>query len=256
MQSGILYHNDFPPFREEFITPKSTKMSKSSIGDYNEQESKYQEEKGEEEEEEDDEENNEENEKWDEIFNEPYFDLSSMNETELYLYKTMKERIMFLDGGMGTTIQKFKFTEEDFRANYNDKFKNHNKPLKGDNDLLVLTQPDAIKQIHLDYLEAGSDIIETNTFNATSISQSDYDTQNYVKEININAAKLAKEACQIIMKKDAENGINKKRFVAGAIGPTNKTLSISPSVEDPGYRDISLVFLFFIFCFSGHICFN
>ena len=177
--------------------------------------------------------------KWQKIFNKPYFDLDEMTECEKYLYDIMHKRIMFLDGGMGTTIQKFKFTEEDFRANYDDKFKNHPKPLKGDNDLLVLTQPDAIRQIHLDYLLAGSDIIETNTFNATSISQGDYDTQKYVKEINIAATKLAKEACEEVMKKDKENGIDRKRFVAGAIGPTNKTLSISPSVEDPGYRDIS-----------------
>merc|ERR1712130_744865 len=158
--------------------------------------------------------------------------IDSMNECERYLFEAMSSRIMLLDGGMGTTIQRFKFTESDFRG---DRFVNHGKPLKGNNDLLVLTQPSAIRQIHLDYLRAGSDIIETNTFNATSISQSDYDTQDEVRAINIAAAKLAREACDIMMSEDP----TKKRFVAGAIGPTNKTLSISPSVEDPGYRDIS-----------------
>eukprot|EP01084_Bolivina_argentea_P035916 66490_1 len=161
-----------------------------------------------------------------------------MSDTEKYLYNCMKQRIMFLDGGMGTTIQKFKFTESDFRGT---RFtEDHTKPLKGNNDLLVLTQPDAIRKIHMDYLNAGSDIIETNTFNATSISQADYDTQQYVQEINISATKLAKQACDMVMAEEEKQGKPlKKRFVAGAIGPMNKTLSISPSVEDPGYRDVS-----------------
>merc|ERR1719410_2237151 len=111
-----------------------------------------------------------------------------MNDCEQYLYEEMQNRILLLDGGMGTTIQQYKFSETDFRGN---RFQNHPKPLKGDNDLLVLTQPDTIRQIHENYLRSGSDIIETNTFNATSISQGDYDTQQWVKEINIEAARLA-----------------------------------------------------------------
>ena len=147
-----------------------------------------------------------------------------MNECEKYLFEAMQDRILLLDGGMGTTIQQFKFNEDDFRGN---RFKDHVKPLKGDNDLLVLTQPDSIRQIHVNYLQSGSDIIETNTFNATSISQSDYDMEACVKEINIAAATLAREACEYVMNEEKkQNKPIKRRFVAGAVGPTNKVCNI------------------------------
>lgn len=144
----------------------------------------------------------------------------------------LSKRILVLDGAMGTMIQRYKFTEEDFRG---ERFKDHASDLKGNNDLLVLTQPNAIKDIHRKYLEAGSDIIETNTFNGTSISQADYHTENIVYELNFEAARLAKEAADEFTKLTPE----KPRFVAGALGPTNKTLSLSPDVNDPGFRAIT-----------------
>jgi 5-methyltetrahydrofolate--homocysteine methyltransferase len=146
------------------------------------------------------------------------------------LSKLLSERILLLDGSMGVFIQRYKLSEEQFRGN---RFKDHPVDLKGNNDLLVLTQPEIIKGIHLSYLEAGADIIETNTFNGTSISQSDYKTENFVYEINFEAAKIAKEVVKEYSKKD------KPRFVAGALGPTNKTLSLSPDVNDPGFRSIT-----------------
>ena len=144
----------------------------------------------------------------------------------------LRKRILLLDGAMGTMIQRYKLMEEDYRGL---KFKQHSKDLKGNNDILVLTRPEIIKEIHCKYLEAGSDIIETNTFNGTSISQSDYNTQAYVYEINYNAAKIAREAADefTLMNPD------KPRFVAGAVGPTNKTLTLSPDVNDPGFRAIT-----------------
>ncbi len=144
--------------------------------------------------------------------------------------KLLSERILLLDGSMGVFIQRYKLSEEQFRGN---RFKDHHADLKGNNDILVLTQPEIIKKIHRSYLEAGVDIIETNTFNGTSISQSDYKTENFVYEINFEAAKIAKEVVNEYSKKD------KPRFVAGALGPTNKTLSISPDVNDPGFRSIT-----------------
>ncbi|MEG8946136.1 methionine synthase [Rosettibacter firmus] len=154
-----------------------------------------------------------------------------MNNLEI-LKKILSERIMVLDGAMGTMIQKYKLKDDDFKG---DRFKNHPVELKGNNDILVLTRPDIIKEIHRAYLEAGADIIETNTFNATSISQSDYKTENLIYEINYEAARLAKEAAREFSIKTPD----KPRFVAGALGPTNKTLSISPDVNDPGYRAIT-----------------
>ncbi len=149
-----------------------------------------------------------------------------------YLKKILSERILVLDGAMGTMIQCHKFTEEQFRG---ERFKDHSGDLKGNNDLLVLTQPEIIKNIHRAYLEAGSDIIETNTFNATSISQADYQAEHLVYEINFEAARIAKETAQEFTKKNPD----KPRFVAGALGPTNKTLSLSPNVSDPGYRAVT-----------------
>ena len=131
------------------------------------------------------------------------------------LQKILKERILVLDGAMGTMIQRHKLSENDFRGK---RFKDHNSDLKGDNDLLSITQPQIIKDIHRAYLQAGADIIETNTFNSTSIAQSDYKLENLVYELNYSAAKIAKEAAEEFTKMDP----SKPRFVAGALGPTNK----------------------------------
>ncbi|MES2770117.1 MAG: methionine synthase [Bdellovibrionota bacterium] len=150
----------------------------------------------------------------------------------LELEQTLKNRIMILDGAMGTVIQTYKLNEEDFRKGH---FENHPKDLKGNNDLLVLTRPDIIKQIHLDYLKAGADIIETNTFNGTRIAQADYNLEYIAPELNRAAARLAKEACIEFMRDNPD----RKCYVAGAMGPTNKTASISPDVNNPGYRAIS-----------------
>ncbi|KAI7837900.1 hypothetical protein COHA_008281, partial [Chlorella ohadii] len=146
----------------------------------------------------------------------------------------MKERIIFIDGAMGTMIQRYKLEEEDFRG---ERYKSHAHELKGNNDVLVLTRPDVIEEIHTAYLEAGADIIETNTFNGTTISQADYslDQLEEVAEINRAAARLAKKATAAYMA--AHPG--SRKFVAGAIGPTNKTLSVSPSVENPALRGIT-----------------
>lgn len=148
------------------------------------------------------------------------------------LRKTLSEKILVLDGSMGVFIQRYKLSEEQFRG---ERFKNHSSELKGNNDILVLTQPEIIKGIHRAYLEAGSDIIETNTFNGTSISQADYNTEHLVYEINFEAAKIAKEVANEF------ESINpgKPRYVAGSLGPTNKTLSVSPDVNDPGFRSVT-----------------
>ncbi len=146
--------------------------------------------------------------------------------------KLLSERILVLDGAMGTMIQRHKLTEEQYRG---DRFKDHLYDLKGNNDILCLTQPEIIKGIHRAYFEAGADIVETNTFNGTPISQADYHTEHLVYEINFEAAKIAKEVAAEFNKKNPD----KPRFVAGALGPTNKTLSISPNVNDPGYRAVT-----------------
>jgi 5-methyltetrahydrofolate--homocysteine methyltransferase len=144
----------------------------------------------------------------------------------------LNERILVLDGAMGTTIQRYKLGEADFRG---ERFKDHPHDLKGNNDLLCLTQPDVVKEIHQSFLEAGSDIIETNTFNASPISQADYQTEHLVYTLNLEAAKLAKDAAREFTRKTPD----KPRFVAGSIGPTNRTASLSPDVNDPGYRAVS-----------------
>jgi len=154
------------------------------------------------------------------------------NHTFLKLEEILNRRIMLLDGGMGTMIQGYKLTEEDYRGNI---FKDYSKDLKGNNDLLALTQPDIIREIHTKYLDAGSDIIETNTFNANAISQEDYGLANYVYQINFTAAKIVKDLCIEYTKRN----LDKPRFVAGAIGPTNQTLSLSPDVNKPEYRKIT-----------------
>lgn len=148
------------------------------------------------------------------------------------LKNILNERIMVIDGAMGTMIQRYKLTDSDYRGV---RFKDHSNELKGNNDILSLTQPQVIKEIHKQYLEAGADIIETNTFNGTSISQADYKTEHLAYEINKAAAEIAKSAVDEVMKKDP----SKPRFVAGAIGPMNKALSLSPDVNDPGFRAVT-----------------
>ncbi|KAJ8661197.1 methionine synthase [Lichtheimia ornata] len=148
-----------------------------------------------------------------------------------YLEKTLTERIMYLDGAMGTMVQRLKLEEADFRG---EEFKNHHTDLRGNNDLLTLTKPDAIYDIHRMYLEAGSDMVETNTFSSTSIAQADYALEAYAYRLNKEGAELAKRAC-----KDVSEATGIPRFVCGAIGPTNRTASISPSVENPAYRNVT-----------------
>ena len=147
------------------------------------------------------------------------------------LNQAASERILVLDGAMGTQIQDLKLDEAAFRG---ERFKDWQHPLKGNNDLLILTQPDAVRAIHLAYFEAGADICETNTFSCTSIAQADYGMEALVYELNFEGAKLAREAAAIAEKKDG-----RRRFVAGALGPTNRTLSISPDVNDPGFRAVT-----------------
>ncbi|HPD43650.1 MAG TPA: methionine synthase, partial [Dysgonamonadaceae bacterium] len=144
----------------------------------------------------------------------------------------LPSRILILDGAMGTMIQRYKLTEADYRG---ERFKDFSVLLKGNNDLLSLTRPDIIGEIHRAYLEAGADIIETNTFNATRVSMSDYHMQEYAREMNLAAAQLAREAADEYTVKTPD----KPRFVAGSIGPTNKTTSMSPNVEDPMYRALT-----------------
>ncbi len=156
----------------------------------------------------------------------------SARDRELALKQLLKERILLFDGAMGTMIQKYNFTEEDFRG---ERFKNHPRDLKGDNDLLCITKPEAIERIHRGFLEAGSDIIETNTFNGTSIAQSDYGLEEFAYEINRSAAQLARNTVDQFM----EENPGRQCFVAGALGPTNRTASISPDVNNPGFRAVT-----------------
>ncbi|KQM51695.1 homocysteine S-methyltransferase family protein [Chryseobacterium sp. Leaf201] len=148
------------------------------------------------------------------------------------LYKALSERILILDGAMGTMLQRYKFEEEDYRG---ERFINWEHPVKGNNDLLSLTQPHAIYEVHQKYLEAGADIIETNTFSGTTIAMADYRMEELVYELNYESAKIARRACEEYTAKNPD----KPRFVAGAIGPTNRTASLSPDVNDPGYRAIT-----------------
>jgi len=148
------------------------------------------------------------------------------------LQDLLKTRILVLDGAMGTMIQRYELEEEDFRKGW---FENHPKPLKGNNDLLSLTRPDVIAAIHRKYFEAGADIAETNTFSGTTIAQADYDLENAVYDINYHSAKIAREVADEFTQKDP----SKPRFVAGSIGPTNRTASISPDVNDPGFRGVT-----------------
>jgi len=143
----------------------------------------------------------------------------------------VRDRILVLDGAMGTMIQRYKLTEEDFRG---DRFANFHTSLQGNNDLLVLTRPDIIRDIHRAYFEAGADIVETNTFNSNRISQADYDLQDLSYELNVAAAKIASEVAEEFTQLDPD----KPRYVAGSIGPTNRTASLSPDVNDPGFRAV------------------
>jgi len=148
------------------------------------------------------------------------------------LRNELEHRILVLDGAMGTMIQRYKLAEADYRG---ERFAQWNSLVKGNNDLLVLTQPDIIKAIHSEYLEAGADIIETNTFNAQTISMDDYGMGSLVREINLAGARLARQAADEYTAKNP----TKPRFVAGAVGPTNKTASMSPDVNNPAFRAVS-----------------
>lgn len=148
------------------------------------------------------------------------------------IYKEIQKRILVLDGAMGTMLQQYNFTEDHFRG---ERFKDYPSPLKGNNDLLSITQPDAIATIHAKYFEAGADIIETNTFSGTSIAMADYQMEDLVYELNFESAKIAKQVAKEFTTQNPE----KPRFVAGSIGPTNKTASLSPDVNKPEYRAIT-----------------
>ena len=158
--------------------------------------------------------------------------MSSRNERITALHKALKERILILDGAMGTMIQRHKLEEADYRG---ERFADYHMDIKGNNDLLSLTQPEIIKGIHAAYLEAGADIIETNTFNATSVSQADYDMEALVKELNLESARLARAAADEATAKSPD----RPRFVAGVVGPTSRTATLSPDVNNPGYRNIT-----------------
>lgn len=144
----------------------------------------------------------------------------------------LEKKILVIDGAMGTMIQRYRLEEPDFRGS---RFMDHSHPLKGNNDLLSLTRPEIIRHIHEQYLEAGADILETNTFSATSIAQADYALQDLAYEINLQSAQIARAAAD----KFTRSNPDKPRFVAGAIGPTNKTASLSPDVNNPGYRAVT-----------------
>ncbi len=146
----------------------------------------------------------------------------------------LNNRILLMDGAMGTMIQRYKLSEDDYRGK---KFKDHPTPMKGNNDILSLSRPEVVREIYSAYLKAGADIIETNTFNGTSISQADYNTEKYVYDLNSEAARIARAAADEFTKKDP----GKPRLVAGSMGPTNKSLSISPDVNNPGLRSVNFV---------------
>ena len=148
------------------------------------------------------------------------------------IQEEIKKRILVLDGAMGTMLQRYNFSEEDFRG---ERFKDFPHPLKGNNDLLSLTQPQAIRDVHAAYYEAGADIVETNTFSGTTIGMADYHMEDLVYELNYESAKIARQVADEFTAKNPD----KPRFVAGSIGPTNRTASMSPDVNDPGYRAVT-----------------
>ena len=147
------------------------------------------------------------------------------------LLASLEDRILILDGAMGTMIQAFRLSEDDYRG---DRFRDWERDLKGNNDLLTLTRPQVIRDIHRQFLDAGADIIETNTFNSNAPSMADYGMESLVRELNTAAAQLARECADAHAATSGE-----PRYVAGVLGPTNRTASISPDVNDPGYRNIS-----------------
>ncbi|WP_298418565.1 homocysteine S-methyltransferase family protein [uncultured Kordia sp.] len=148
------------------------------------------------------------------------------------IWNEIEKRILVLDGAMGTMLQAYKFTEADFRG---ERFKDYATPLQGNNDLLSITQPHAIKEVHAKYFAAGADIVETNTFSGTTIAMADYEMEDLVYELNFESAKIAKEVADEFTAKEP----HKPRFVAGSIGPTNRTASMSPDVNDPGFRAVT-----------------
>lgn len=158
--------------------------------------------------------------------------MKAISPTEAKLRELAASRILVIDGAMGTMIQRHRLTEEDFRS---ERFKDWPRDLKGNNDLLSITRPDVIRAIHVQYLEAGADIVETNTFSSTTIAQADYGMEELAYELNVESARLAREACDEVTARDP----SRPRFVAGAIGPTNRTASISPDVNNPGFRAVS-----------------
>jgi len=159
------------------------------------------------------------------------FQLADGKEVRAALSELARERILLLDGAMGTMIQDLKHNEAAFRG---DRFKDWHKDQRGNNDVLVLSQPDIVREIHLKYFLAGADICETNTFSSTSIAQADYGLEGLAAELNREGARLARQAADLAQKQDG-----RRRFVAGALGPTNRTASISPNVNDPGFRAVT-----------------
>ena len=155
-----------------------------------------------------------------------------MNETTRTLLHRLDRHILVLDGAMGTMLQQYRLTEDDFRG---ERFRDFPHELRGNNDLLCLTQPQVVREVHAAFLEAGADIVETNTFNATAVAQADYHTEAFVYELNVAAARLAREAADAFTRRTPEQ----PRFVAGAVGPMNKMLSLSPDVNDPGFRAVT-----------------
>ncbi len=155
-----------------------------------------------------------------------------MDQDKPDIKKILQNRILVLDGAMGTMLQQNNFSEADFRS---EQFKNFQFPLKGNNDLLSITQPEAVKAVHYQYFDAGADIVETNTFSSTTIGMADYHLEDFVYELNYQSAKIAKEVATEFTKQNPK----KPRFVAGAIGPTNRTASMSPDVNNPAYRAIT-----------------
>lgn len=158
--------------------------------------------------------------------------MTDLNARTALLRQLLSERILFLDGAMGTMIQSYRLEEKDYRG---ERFANWPKDLKGNNDLLCLTQPQIIRAIHDAYLEAGADIIETNTFNANRVSLADYGMEELAYELNVEATRLVRQAVDAMSEKTPD----RPRFVAGVLGPTNRTASISPNVNDPGFRNVS-----------------
>lgn len=167
--------------------------------------------------------------------------MSALKDSGKKIKSLLEEKILILDGAMGTMIQRHDLSEADFRG---ERFKDHTHSLKGNNDLLSITRPDIIKEIHRAYFEAGADIAETNTFSSTPIAQADYHLEDAVYDLNFQSAKIAREAADEFTAANPE----KPRFVAGAMGPTNRTASISPDVNDPGFRAISFEELRAAYC--------